>query len=75
MNANGYRQLIIDLDKVSKVLDSYIERFDSIGETWTDGTMSKTFECLMNAQEGLEWAREIMSKAEAEERQAETDGH
>ena len=70
MNSRGYSLLIADLNKVAKVLDGYIERFDGIGETWTDGTMAKTFECLMNAQEGLERAREIMTKAEAEERKA-----
>ena len=75
MNAQGYRHLITGLDKVIKDVDGYIKHFDSIGETWTDESLGKAFECLMMAQEGLGWARETLEKAEADERKVGHRGH
>ena len=78
MDADGYKGLVMSLNKVIKSLETELDLYeimDELNEVTNSKTLSTTVMHLKNAMDELNRARDILVQAEAEERKVENRGH
>ena len=78
MYADGYKGLVMSLNKVIKSLETELDLYeimDEMNDVTNSKTLSTTVRHLKNALDEMNGARDILMQAEAEERKVENRGH